>query len=440
MFKIILLSGLSITLSTQHLAQVGIGTTNINESALLELKSSNKGFLPPRMTANQRLSILNPETGLTVYCTNCCNDGQLNFYNGSQWLSIIPCPEIDFDNDGVNNTLDLDDDNDGILDTDEGAEQYTTSSPTAFTQVSGSGSNTDVEVNDVYLYEDFLTLDGTNYDMRAEILETSTGATTTGDSYRINLHGSLNVPQLGFSGIEATESDFYRIEYSFIEANSISGLNPEGILVNIPNVSATISDIESAGGSNVSEIGGIGRGKLANGNHVDTSRVFSVNSNPTSEIGGSFWNATPETTNLSDLILITMRKDLLGNLTDWTDEGTISNSSTQPNVEFQYDTVASIEMIFGVTGSVDGASSRNMTFLIGSKFNINTDGEGNENLFDYDSDNDGCLDVLEGGDSFTSSDIFPIGQLLGSVGTDGVPLSASGGQTIGDSQVSGTCP
>ena len=440
MYKLKLLSGLSILLFSTNYAQVGIGTTSIEESAIMEVKSSTKGFLPPRLTANQKLSINTPETGLIIYCTNCCTDGALNLYNGSQWISLNACPEIDFDNDGVPNTIDLDDDNDGILDTDEGAEQFTTSNPTAFTKVSGTGTNSNVDVNDVYLYEDFLTIDGNNYDMRAEVLEISLGATTNGDSYRINLHGSLNVPALGYSGIEATENDFYRIQFSFIEANSISGPNPEGALANIPNVSATISDIESSNGDNVSEIGGIGRGKLANNTGVNPTQVFSPNANPTSQINGSFWSSTPESDNLSDMTLITMRRDLAGNVNNWTDEGTINNSSTRPNVEFQYDNVASIEMIFGVTGSVNSAPSRSMTFIIGSKFNINTDGEDNDNHLDYDTDNDGCLDALEGGGGFTSSDINGIGQLLGQVGTNGVPLVAGSGQSIGDSQVAGTCP
>jgi uncharacterized protein (TIGR02145 family) len=52
---------------------VGIGTNAPNSSALLELNSTNKGLLLPRMTNNEFKAIPNPVNGLTVYNTtfNC---------------------------------------------------------------------------------------------------------------------------------------------------------------------------------------------------------------------------------------------------------------------------------------------------------------------------------------------------------------------------------
>jgi hypothetical protein len=48
---------------------VGIGITTPNNSAILELSSTSKGFLPPRMTQSQISSISNPANGLMVFCT-----------------------------------------------------------------------------------------------------------------------------------------------------------------------------------------------------------------------------------------------------------------------------------------------------------------------------------------------------------------------------------
>jgi hypothetical protein len=50
-------------------AQVGIGvsTANLNPSAQLEVSSTNKGLLPPRMTTVQRNAIANPAAGLIIY-------------------------------------------------------------------------------------------------------------------------------------------------------------------------------------------------------------------------------------------------------------------------------------------------------------------------------------------------------------------------------------
>jgi hypothetical protein len=63
---------------------VGIGTT-ANAAALLDVSSTTKGFLPPRMTGAQRDAISTPPAGLMVYNTTT---NKLNFYNGSAWEAV----------------------------------------------------------------------------------------------------------------------------------------------------------------------------------------------------------------------------------------------------------------------------------------------------------------------------------------------------------------
>lgn len=65
---------------------VGIGTVNPNQSAVLDLHSSSKGFLMPRMSSVQRNSILNPALGLIIYQTDS-NSG-FYFYNGNEWRAL----------------------------------------------------------------------------------------------------------------------------------------------------------------------------------------------------------------------------------------------------------------------------------------------------------------------------------------------------------------
>ena len=62
---------------------VGIGTSSPDQTALLELKSSNQGFLPPRMTHAQMCAISSPSVGLVVY--NSTNNKPA-YCNGLEWM------------------------------------------------------------------------------------------------------------------------------------------------------------------------------------------------------------------------------------------------------------------------------------------------------------------------------------------------------------------
>ena len=78
----ILLLIVAITGSMAVSAQVGIGVNhaNVDPSAQLEVSSTNKGFLVPRMTSSQRTGISNPASGLLVYQT----DAPIGFYYFTQ--------------------------------------------------------------------------------------------------------------------------------------------------------------------------------------------------------------------------------------------------------------------------------------------------------------------------------------------------------------------
>ena len=73
----------------QTVQKIGNNSMIINSSAVLELESTTKGFLPPRMTIAQRNAIESVPTGLIVYCTDCGTTGEPQFYNGTQWLSMF---------------------------------------------------------------------------------------------------------------------------------------------------------------------------------------------------------------------------------------------------------------------------------------------------------------------------------------------------------------
>jgi uncharacterized protein (TIGR02145 family) len=71
---------------------VGINTDGsaANASAILDVKSTTKGFLIPRMTESQRNAIASPiATGLRVWCTDCGTSGETQVYNGTTWTNMI---------------------------------------------------------------------------------------------------------------------------------------------------------------------------------------------------------------------------------------------------------------------------------------------------------------------------------------------------------------
>lgn len=78
---------LALNLPFLALAQVGIGTPTPSPSAVLEISSTTKGLLLPRLTTAQRNNITSPPTGLQVYNLD---DGCTDTYDGSYWMKNCP--------------------------------------------------------------------------------------------------------------------------------------------------------------------------------------------------------------------------------------------------------------------------------------------------------------------------------------------------------------
>tara|TARA_Y100000296_G_scaffold82838_1_gene112622 strand:- start:435 stop:1142 length:708 start_codon:yes stop_codon:yes gene_type:complete len=73
-----------VTGSSTVSGSVGIGATP-NNAAVLDVASTTKSFLPPRMTTTQRNAIATPPAGSVIYNTTT---NLLNHYNGSAWLAV----------------------------------------------------------------------------------------------------------------------------------------------------------------------------------------------------------------------------------------------------------------------------------------------------------------------------------------------------------------
>ncbi|MDD4554177.1 MAG: fibrobacter succinogenes major paralogous domain-containing protein [Bacteroidales bacterium] len=81
-----------VQVALQLQAQVAINTdgSQPDASAILDAKSTTKGFLPPRMTHVQMYAIQNPATGLVVFCIDCGanNSGSLALYMADAWWAL----------------------------------------------------------------------------------------------------------------------------------------------------------------------------------------------------------------------------------------------------------------------------------------------------------------------------------------------------------------
>ncbi len=96
MKKSFIISSFLFLAGIQLYAQISINTDGSppNPSAGLDVKFNNKGLLPPRMTNNQINAIVNPATGLMVFCSDCANGtGAMAVFSNGHWNSVVTgCP------------------------------------------------------------------------------------------------------------------------------------------------------------------------------------------------------------------------------------------------------------------------------------------------------------------------------------------------------------
>jgi hypothetical protein len=84
----------NLPIFSQVVSAVGMGTNIPDQSSVLELNSTNQGFLLPRLTTNQRDGIQKPAVGLTIYNkeTNC-----IESFTGEEWIGNCGTPKAKID-------------------------------------------------------------------------------------------------------------------------------------------------------------------------------------------------------------------------------------------------------------------------------------------------------------------------------------------------------
>ena len=74
------------TIQSKIHSQVGMGTTNPDPSAVLDMVSTTQGVLTPRMTTAQRLLVATPADGLLIYDTD---EGAFYYYENTTWNKLL---------------------------------------------------------------------------------------------------------------------------------------------------------------------------------------------------------------------------------------------------------------------------------------------------------------------------------------------------------------
>lgn len=275
----------------------------------------------------------------------------------------IDAPLGDYDNDGIPNYLDLDNDNDGILDTDEcpPVSNYHWSTPPAISGNTATGSIGGI--NYTYSYTD---------SSNGNILTTAV------------VYGYSNFPaQYGVPNQNPTIANHY------VSNNKITFAQP------MKNPVLVFSSI-------------------GNGN-----KNVSIEFNHPIEV---LWTNGSRVT-INSPTRITGREGY----------AIVQYTGTFSEIEFDYlDDESWVNFVFG-------ADMSTVSFC-------DTDGDGIPDYLDLDSDNDGCLDALEGGKNISVSDLVDAGGTLSAgtgssadnrnlcagtscVDSNGVPLIVSGGQS-----------
>ena len=73
----------SISVSSQ--VKIGDNASLVDSSAMLEVESTDRGFLLPRLSTSQMNLISNPSEGLVIYNIT---DKKLFLYTGDSWIGV----------------------------------------------------------------------------------------------------------------------------------------------------------------------------------------------------------------------------------------------------------------------------------------------------------------------------------------------------------------
>ena len=267
----------------------------------------------------------------------------------------------DSDGDGVVDTVDIDDDNDGVLDFDENLIDFNLI-PSSSPAISGAGNGR------TWTFTGINTIGGVTYDLRIEQIS-NRGA----GNFTINNTASINFG----TGWNARNGEYVILEYTLIDQAT-------GLPRNVDAIRFVQEDIDGQRFGNTAA-------------RRNETSAFEIIGYEATEVESVSFN----TNNLGFLGFLRGFARPAG-FTTIRQTGNPSNASGGHNVAFEYRNVSSFRIMYGVTAAFDAsfADVGNLlrNFFFGSFDGLlfaDSDLDGLEDRIDLDSDNDGIPDNVE---------------------------------------------
>lgn len=364
-----------ILLTQFAFSQIGIGTVNPHSSAILDVESTSRGFLPPRMTNQDMKSISTPTEGLMVFCTDCCSDGALSFWNSQRWIFTRTCPDYDADLDGIPNNIDIDDDNDGIPDAIESEIVNHPSFENPVNTVTTNG------------YDNFNNVYGTSF---WGFLDHGFNNPWGG----IFKNSNTNPPTL-VNGLNASHGEHYAMYHS---NNGGGNLRGEGIYNNLSNNIVN-------GGTYRFEFDAY-RVRLI----FSPSNTFELHAKM-AIYGIKTGETIPTLNHVTGINKTQIEAQPAGTFYFLGETEVISDDTKWETFSIDFTATESFDRILCVIDEVQGTASSTKAMIAVDNFVCSRDSDG-DGLFDHmdkDADNDGCLDGIEAGHASGNYDNYDVG-------------------------------
>ncbi len=381
--------------TTNSLTLTGVGATQNGYDYRLVVISNDNNCDTPNSTA----------ANLLVNTTEICNDGIDNDGDGLVDCDDPDCylaansGDADNDGDGIGDSCDVDDDNDGVLDVNE-CDAFTilnlAGNPT---QINGVpiGGVTGLNNGDIVTISNAGNFaDGTPLGVRIVVSNIGNGA-----------EYDPAVGMISANNLRPTNGDY--IEF-YVEA--FDALNGNLLLF---DGEAIFTDIDSQGGSDYTELLGI----LPSYASTLGANIMAVNYGTGGPgAGQNYFGVNPATS---------------GAINNWADEDNINPNNAAHWVTINVDNINRLELTFGVTGThnFDLVTRDLLLSDISVRRPCDTDGDGLPNDVDLDADNDGCFDTMEAGHTDGDND--------GILGNSPVTVD-NAGQVTGQGGYTGTNP